>query len=340
MRSENRVTVEDVARRCGLSRATVSRVLNKAESVRPGTIARVERAVQELGYVPDYAARALSGGKRNMVAILLPDVTMPYYANLLESADEVAEERGYHLIIQTGEYQRSVLSLIEERRADGYIIRNSGEPEVDRTVVERLKRNSLPFVFIGKPTEDGGLSIGVDNVGGARQMAHHLIEHGYRRMLFIAGPEKKLDSRDRVYGFKMGLSEAGVDPDTITTVVGDFTREGGYRAAEAFFAGGSAEAVFAANDEMALGVLHYFYERGMRVPQDVAVAGFDDDYFAGFLCPPLTTVRQPMAEIGAVAVENIILMISGSPIRKSRILLPTQLMVRRSCGCGKGNTLA
>ncbi len=336
-RDNHRVTAQDVANYCGLSRATVSRVLNRDYNVKPTTIEKVKKAIAELGYVPDASARALSGGCRNMIAILLPDVTMPYYANLLESADEVAEEHNYHLLIQTREYKTAVLRLIDEQRADGYIIRNSGEPEVNRTIISKLTARDLPFIFIGKPMGEGVLSIGVDNVGGARQMAHHFVDHGFRDILFITGPPKKIDSNDRIYGFKLGLSERGVDPDSLKYIEGDFTREGGFRAVAEFFSRDRAEAVFAANDQMALGVVHYFYEQGVRVPQDVAVAGFDDDFFAEFLCPPLSTVRQPMAEIGAVAVENLILMLEGSGIRKHRILLPTRLIVRRSCGCGEKN---
>ncbi|HUV06216.1 MAG TPA: LacI family DNA-binding transcriptional regulator, partial [Spirochaetia bacterium] len=293
-----RVTVEEVANYCGVSRATVSRVLNSDSKVKPSTIEKVNKAVQELGYIPDFSARALAGGKKNMIAILLPDLTMPYYANLLESADQVAEERNYHLLIQTREYKRAVLRLIDEQRADGYIIRNSGDPTVDRQVIRNLNKNDLPFIFIGKSIDDQVLSIGIDNIGGAREMAHHFVEHGFRKILFITGPEKKIDSNDRIYGFKLGLSERGADPDSVTYIEGDFTRETAYRKTAEFFSSKSVEAVFAANDQMALGVLHYLYERGIKVPQEVAVVGFDDDFFAAFLCPSLTTVRQPMSEMG------------------------------------------
>ena len=198
--TDQRVTVEDVAAYCGFSRATVSRVLNREQSVRPATVKKVKEAIRELGYVPDASARALSGGRRNMIAVLLPDVTMPYYASLLESADKAAEERSYHLLIQTREYKRAVLQLIEEQRADGYIIRNSGTPEVDRAIVNKLSGCGLPFIFIGKAMGDGVLSIGVDNVGGARDLAHHFADHGFRDILFITGPPKKIDSNDRIYG--------------------------------------------------------------------------------------------------------------------------------------------
>lgn len=334
---KKRATIEDVAGYCDLSRATVSRVINKEGNVKPSTTARVDEAIKELGYVPNYLARGLTGGKKNIIAILLPDITIPYYANLLESADEVAENKSYHLLIQTREYKKSVLNLIEEQRADGFIIRNSGDPAVDGTIIKKLNKHNLPFVFIGKPLDlDSDIfSIGVDNVGGARKMAHHFVEHGFRKILFISGPEKKIDSGDRIYGFKIGLSEKGVDPESILNIQGDFTREGGYGAAEDFFSKNNAEAVFAANDQMALGLLHYFYENSINVPKDIAVAGFDDAFFAEFLCPSLTTVRQPMSEIGAVAVESIILRLEGSPVRKSRIILPTQLIARESCGCNQ-----
>ncbi|RKX73013.1 MAG: hypothetical protein DRP87_19675 [Spirochaetes bacterium] len=327
------LTIEDVATYCGLSRATVSRVLNREKTVRRETFIKVEKAIQELGYTPNVMARALSGGARNTVAILLPDVSIPYYANLLEGADEVAEEKNYHLFMKTGNYNKSVLNLLDQERVDGFIIRNSGDPEVDRSIINKINRYELPFVFIGKPMDENNLSISIDNVGGAREMAHHLADHGYKNILFITGPEKKIDSRDRIYGFKLGLQEKNYDPDAVIYIQGDFTRECGYKIARNFFSQKKVDAVFTGNDQTALGVLHYFYEAHIRVPQDIAVAGFDDAFFSEFLFPPLTTVRQPMYEIGAVAMENIIQRIEGGGVRKSRIILPTQLIVRESCGC-------
>ena len=330
-----KATIDDVARLCDLSRATVSRVLNREATVKPATRARVETAVETLGYSPSYLARGLSGGKKNVVAILVPDVTMPYYSNLIQSADEVAQERDYHLLIKTHDFKRAVLTLLREDRVDGFIIRNSGDPEVDESVVRKLKKQGVPFVLISKPGHDGIPSISVDNVGGARAMAHHFVEHGFKRILYVSGPDKKIDSRDRIYGFQLGLAEKRYDPNAMTTLVGNFTREGGYCAARDFFSRDSADAVFAANDQMALGVLHYLYEKKINVPRDVAVAGFDDSFFSEFICPPLTTVRQPISEIGALAMENIILQLENSSSRYTGILLPTRLVIRESCGCSK-----
>lgn len=331
----SRPTIDDVAEHCGLSRATVSRVLNKERTVKPSTRAQVEEAVDALGYSPSYMARGLSGGKKNVIAILVPDVTGNYYSSLLKSADRVAQEKDYHLLIKTHDFRRSVLTLLKEDRVDGFIIRNSGDPELDESIVRKLKKQGVPVVFISKPYHDGVPTISVDNVGGARSMAHHFVEHGFKSILYVSGPDKKVDSRDRMYGFRLGLTEKGYDPDSVTTVAGDFTREGGYRAAQEFFSKNTTDAVFVANDLMALGVLHHMYEKKINVPRDVAVAGFDDSFFSEFICPPLTTVRQPMSEIGALAMENIILQLEGSPSRNTGMILPTRLMIRESCGCSQ-----
>ena len=331
---DKKSTIDDVAARSGFSRATVSRVLNKVGNVKPATSAKVERVMQELGFSPNVLARALPGGKTRTLAVVLPDVMRQYYAYLLAGADDVAEERGYHLLIKTGNRTKALVDIIEERRVDGFIIRNAGEPAVDRSVLDRLERNGLPFVFIGKPAEDrGGPSILIDNVGGARAMAHHYAEHGFRRILFIAGPRHSIDSNDRIYGFRMGLSERDVDPAGLTLAEGDFSRERGFAAAAEHLTGGNFEAVFASSDDTALGVLTWCNGRGVRVPGDLAITGYDDALFAECLWPPLTTVSQPMYQIGAAAVHFILTRLDGSKALNHQLIHPTLLKIRRSCGC-------
>ncbi len=332
-RPTGRATIEDVARSTGFSRATVSRVINNDGNVKPATATSVRSAIGKLGYIPNAAASALSGGKMRAVAVLLPDISSPYYSDLLEGADRVAQDKGYHVILKTRQSARSVASLVESAMADGYIIRHSRDPEHDRALLGRLRRNGVPFIFIGTPEEKDARAIMVDNVGGAREMAHHFVDHSFKRILFIAGAPNNLDSNDRAYGFKLGLSEKGYDLASLSSAQGDFSRDCAYRIAEERLAHANVDAVFAANDHMALGVLHYLNERGIRVPQDIALAGFDDTFFAEYLGPPLTTVRQPMHEIGAVAMENMVMAIEGATISASRIILPTRLVIRQSCGC-------
>ncbi len=330
----SRVSIEDVAQASGVSRATVSRVLNGDARVRPATVRAVREAAQRLGYVAHSAASALSGGRSRTVAVLLPDILRPYYATLLQGANRVAQEKGYHLIFKAKDNSRSILDLIEAGLGDGFIIRHARDPEDDRPILNRLRRRQIPFIYVGRPAGDeAAAAIQVDNVGGARQMAHHFVEHGFRRVLFIGGPEEAIDSRDRAYGFRVGLSERGFDLAGLTELQGDYSRECGYRIAGRHLAGSRAEAVFAANDRMALGVLLYCHEHGIRVPEDLAIAGFDDAFFAEFLWPPLTTVRQPMHEIGVVAMENIVMAIEGTRLSSSQLILPTRLVPRRSCGC-------
>jgi LacI family transcriptional regulator, repressor for deo operon, udp, cdd, tsx, nupC, and nupG len=339
--SSERVTIDDIAKHTGYSRATISRVINQEGSVRPATAERVQAAITALGYVPNTMASALSGGRTRVVAVLLPDIGSPYYSDLLEGIDRVALERGYHIVLKTKQRPKEVLSLVESGLADGFIIRHSRDPEDDRALIGELKQRDIPFIFIGKPLEGSkSHSIMVDNVGGAREMAHHFADHAFRTVLFISGSRGNLDSRDREYGFRLGLSERGFDLSQLFVEEGDFSRECGYQRVEEFFAHRKVDAVFAANDRMALGVLFYCHEHELRVPDDVAVAGFDDVFFSEFLWPPLTTVMQPMHEIGTVAMENMIMSIEGSKISTTQIILPTRLVVRKSCGCGSGRPAA
>lgn len=332
--NNGRITIDDVAKRAGYSRATISRVINNDRRVRPSTMLRVKEVIEELGFVPNAVAAALSGGKTRTVGVLLPDISSPYYSNLLEGIDHVAIDRRYHIILKTKHSIKGVLELLETNKVDGLLIRHSRDPEDDATLVNRLRALGIPFIFIGKPIGDEHAdAIMVDNVGGAREMAHHFVEHGFRSILFISGKHENLDSRDRTYGFSLGLTESHFDMAQLQTVEGDFSRECGYDIAGELLSNRRFEAVFAANDRMALGVLLYCHEHGLRVPDDVAVAGFDDAFFSEYLWPPLTTVRQPMHEIGTVAMENMIMAIEGSRLSTSRIILPTRLVRRRSCGC-------
>ena len=335
--NQQHVTIEDVARKAGFSRATVSRVLNDERGVRRSTVEKVKAAVEALGYTPNAMASALSGGRTRVVAVLLPDISTTYYSNLLEGVDRVAQERGYHVVLKTRQNPRSPLDLVETGMVDGFIIRHSRLPEGDAALLSRLRRKGIPFLFIGRPPAgDEPPAIMVDNVGGAREMAHHFVAHGFRSILFISGEKGNLDSNDRAYGFRVGLSEKGFPLEGLRVAEGDFSRERGYQLAAELLPAGGVEAVFAANDLTALGVLQYCHEHGIRVPGDLAIAGFDDTVFAESLWPPLTTVRQPMRDIGGVAMERMIAAIEGTRADAARIILPTRLVCRKSCGCGAG----
>lgn len=334
---DERVTMDHVARLSGYSKATVSRVINKEHSVKPSTVAKVEEVIRALGYTPNSAASALSGGKSRTVAMLLPDVLTEYYASLLTGAEGVAEERNYNLLLKTRSNKRGLDALVHGRKVDAFIIRSNGLDAVAHDFLISLQRREIPFLFIGRPPLDiDSPAVLIDNVGGARKMAHHYVEHRFKSILFLAGLESNFDSNDRLYGFKMGLSEAEYHPEVLDVRYGNFTRESGYAKAKAALSDRSYDAVFAANDQIALGALQYCREAGLRVPEDMAITGFDDSYFSEFLSPSLTTVRQPMHDIGAVAMETIMKILELGGTREHQVILPTRLMVRQSCGCSSG----
>jgi len=329
-----KVTIDHVAAYCGFSKATVSRVINREGSVKPATEAKVREAIEKLGYTPNNAASALSGGKTKTIAVFLPDVKTEYYATLLTGLEEVAEKQFFNIIIKTQNNKKALLDLATNNRVDAFILRNNGLKPFDNDVLVTLRRRGIPVVFIGKPpAETDSHAILIDNVGGARLMAHHYAMHGFKRILFIAGPKDNLDSNDRLYGFKMGLSEMAAEVETLDVVHGDFLRESGYEAAKLALETKTYDAIFAASDHMALGAILYCRNRGFRVPDDIAVTGFDDTFFSEFLDPPLTTVHQPMQEIGSIAMETALRILEQRDPRSQKIILPTQLQIRQSCGC-------
>ena len=241
------VTIEDVANRCGVSRATVSRVINRGERVKPSTIRKVNEAIQELGYKPNANAVALSGGKTKTVGVLLPGTWRDYYNPLLNGMDQVAARKGYYLLLRSKNYLADAARIADEGRADGFIIRNMSDPAGHEKLFAALTKKGIPFILIGNALAEYP-SIKIDNIGGARRIAHHFADHEFRKILFIAGPESNIDSSDRFYGFKLGLSEKGIDPAGLLVTTGDYSTGSGYAALEREFHRTRPDAVFAAND--------------------------------------------------------------------------------------------
>ena len=324
--------LEDVAKDSGFSRATVSRVINEETRVKPETVRKIKESMEKLGYKPNLAARALSSGRKNAVAVLLPDVTALYYSNLLRGITDVAQDVFYHTIVKSIQKIDLAADLIDSNMVDGFIIRHSSYNEKIDRLIKKIEKSQIPVIFIGRPFNDSrSPSIIVDNVGGARKMGHYFAGNNYRKILFITGRADNIDSNDRKYGFRMGLSERGYNLENLVEAEGDFSKEKAYQIATRYLKNGEYDAVFAANDNSAMGVLHYLNENGIKVPEDVSVAGFDDAFFAEYLWPPLTTVRQPMYQIGQVAMNNMLRIIGRESSVPAEVILPTELIVRKSC---------
>lgn len=326
------VTMSDVAEYCGCSRATISRVLNNDKSVRPETYKLVHEAIEKLDYHPNSMARALSGGKTNTVAVVVPDgwKYQPYYINLLDAIEDVADSKGYHLILKRRKYIDSVLDLVSQKMIDGVIIRNMEDFDKEKNLFSKMDRVGIPFVLIGQPYKQYPF-IKVDNVGGGRVLASYFISQKFKRILIITGPSKHIDTKDRTAGFKMGLSEYGFNIDNLIIREGDFSKDSGYKIAESYLKSDRVDAVFAHNDRTALGVILYCRKTGIKIPDDLCIAGYDNNFFAEFLDPSLTTLKVPMREIGTLAMESLSQMIDNKNRPNAKIILPPELIIRESC---------
>jgi len=325
-------TIEDVAKACGLSRATVSRVINGEPNVKPLTIEKVKKAIAELGYHPNIHAQALSGGGAKTVGIMLPRIWRSYYSSLLSSIEEVAAQEGYYALIMAKDYLKNAERIFDEGRVDGFIFRNMDHVEEHERLFLRLRKRNVPFVLIGNPLRDYP-AITIDNVGGGRAVAKHFAMHGFRKIVYLGGPSDNVDSNDRYFGFRIGFEESGMNPEGILRINGDYSTKSGYNAISEIMLTQKPDAIFAANDRMALGAILYLHKNGVCVPQDIAIAGFDDSYFAKYITPALTTVRQPFREMGTAAMKQLCSMLKGSSANPGKIILPAKFIVRASCSC-------
>lgn len=326
------VTIEDVARLCGLSRATVSRVINGESNVKPATVEKVKQAISELGYHPNIHAQALSRGGVRTIGILLPKTWRSYYSLLLSGIEEVAAKEGYYALVMTRDYLNNSERIFDEGRVDGFIFRNMDHVKEHEKLLARLQKKNIPFVLIGNPLRDYP-AITIDNVGGGRAIAQHFAEHGFKKVIFLSGPKDNIDSNDRYFGFRIGFEERNMDPGGILPLQGDYSTKSGFKAVSEVVLQYKPDAIFAANDRMALGAILCLHKNGLRVPEDIAVVGFDDSYFAKYVTPALTTVRQPFREMGKAAMKELCSMLGGSQTKSGKIILPVKFVVRASCGC-------
>jgi LacI family transcriptional regulator len=332
-RAGDRVTIYQVASRAGVSIATVSRALRDSELVTPTTRERVRAVIEELNYTPSRAGRALAEGQHAANGIVFPHLVGPYYAEMVLGYEEVAAELGRSVLI-LATYGRpdaasQVLSLAG--RVDGMAIMGRTVPD---SVVTRIASSGLPVVLLARPPVAGIDVVSTENEAAARELAAHLAGHGCTRISFLGDPDASPDVAGRYAGLVDGLRAAGLPGPTL--VPGAFDIEAGRAAAAELLAGRvRPRAIVCANDELALGVLTAAEEAGLRVPDDLAVTGWDDVMAARFA--RLTTVRQPMRELGATAAYWLHDRITERTSARSaapprREVLATQLVVRNSCG--------
>ena len=337
-------TLDDVARIAGVSRSTVSRVINDHPSVSEKARCAVEEAIAKCGYRPHAVARSLATNTTNIVGIVVPEsvtklFTDPYFPLMLRGATEACNQNGYHLILSlfTGTVASGVMHdrIARSGYIEGVVLANAS---LDEELIPSLFDEGIPFVNIGRHPNDLVNYVDVDNTGGARMATEHLIRLGHSRIATIAGPSDMTPSQDRLNGFLDVMSAHRLPVSEGLVAEGDFTEAGG-RAAMMQLLAESPTAVFAASDTMAICAIKALRAADLRVPEDVAIVGFDDIPSSLTIDPELTTVRQPIEQIGRMAVETLFSVIrssrqTGYPSSAQRLVLPTELVIRKSCGHG------
>ncbi|QSO47251.1 LacI family DNA-binding transcriptional regulator [Alicyclobacillus mengziensis] len=323
-------TMKDVAKAANVALSTVSLALRNDPKVKESTRRRVLEAAHKLQYRPNGIARDLKTRKTDTICILLHDLGGPFYSELIRGVQDVATSSGYNTIASgsLGGRNGSAVKLLSERRVDGVIVL---APDVDDEVIVQSAGADLPVVVLDRElTDEFVYSVRVDNEQGGYQVTRHLLEVGNRRVVFVSGPADSLDAEHRYRGYVKAMNEFSAPVSKRFDYNGQFTEQGGYTVGKVMSALPELpDAVFASNDEMALGILRAFEEKGIRVPDDVALAGFDNIRIAEYVRPSLTTVQQPMYEMGAVAAQLLFQALSGSKTLGS-VRLATNLVVRQS----------
>lgn len=327
-------TLEMVAARAGVSRATVSRVVNGSPKVSPDVVATVQAAIADLNYVPNRAARSLASRRTQSIALIVPESAAkvfddPFFASIVQGIAMTIASTDYTLTmlieseVDPGKTRRYLLG----GNVDGALVvsHHTGDHSYAQL------SGSLPLVFGGRqldPDEASGYTVDVDNEHGAELGTRHLVERGATRIATIAGPQDMPPGVDRLHGWRTALEAAGLASDLVEP--GEFTAASGAAAMRRLLERDPAiDGLFAANDQMAMGALSVLAEAGRRVPDDVAVVGFDDDRYAATTTPALTTVRQPSSKMGAEMATKLVQLIEGKPVEAATVL-PTELVVRAS----------
>lgn len=326
-----KVTITAIAREAGVSVPTVSRVVNGRSDVAPDTRARVEDLLRQYGY----RRRTVAPGDRAaLLDLVFNDLDSPWAVEIIRGVEEVAHASGVGTVVSAihdrAGAARQWMKNLRARASDGVILVTSA---LEPVLHKELHRLGVPLVVIdpaGSPALDAP-TIGATNWAGGMAATGHLLELGHRRIGFIAGPPRLLCSRARLDGYRSALEDAGVPVNDELIVPGDFYHESGFTGCETLMAlPEPPTAVFAASDQMALGAIEALRRKGLRVPQDVSVVGFDDLPEMRWSAPPLTTVRQPLAEMGKMAARTVLRQAQGGDIDAPRLELATELVVRAS----------
>lgn len=327
------VTISDVAKLANVSTATVSRVLSNSGNVKKETTEKVLEAIQKLNYQPNVLARQLRKLETKTILVVVPDITNTFFSKILRGIERVAIENDYEVLLgDTGndvERERGYLDILRQKKADGMILLTA---RLESHLLEEMA-GEFPVVLACEYLEGSTIpTVSIDNISSARKATEYLINLGHRRIGFISGPLNVILGRDRLKGFRQAMEQHNIPIESFLVQEGDFSFESGYNMMMKFLAlDQPPTAVFAANDEMAIGAIKAIKSKGLHVPDDISVVGFDDIKFASIYEPALTTISQPMFEIGKKAMELLIKLINKDQLERNQYILEDQLVIRETC---------
>jgi LacI family transcriptional regulator len=341
-RNPERMDIHTVARLANVSTATVSRTINHVPTVNDKMAKRVWEAIKELDYLPNTQARALVSGRSRLLGLIVSEITNPFFPELIQGFEDVAVEQGYEILIGSTNYDpermKRCIRRMVERKAEGVAVMTFG---IEEPLLDQLADRKVPLVFVDVGPDRPGISLlRVDYHHGIRQGVQHLAALGHSEIAFVTGPLRLHSAHSRLTAFHRAMQECGIAVDPSRIVEGDHTMEGGMNAAEKLLTGDKLPtAIMCSNDVTAIGVLHEAYRKGLRVPDDLSVIGFDNIHITQMTIPPLTTIQMSCYELARAAVMALKAHVEGAPEAKRDHLIETQLVVRESTGVPRGSMI-
>lgn len=330
------MNIREIAKRAKVSVATVSRTINRVDSVDPLLAKRVWRVVDELNYYPNTQARALVSGRSRMFGLIISEITNPFFPEIIQAFEDMAVQHGYEILLAStvNDPKRTEISVrrMIERQVDGVAVMTFGMEEAVLVDDPKFRNTPLVFVDVGPPAP-GVSNIKIDYLHGIRQAVQHIAALRHRRIAFISGPLQLKSASARLEAFRTSMREIGLEPEPGPIVEGDHTIEGGMKAMATLLASSHPPtAVMCSNDMTALGVMHECDEQGIEIPKTLSVVGYDDIRLARFMLPPLTTVRMSQAELARIAFTALLAEVRReSPTENgTEYRLETELVLRES----------
>lgn len=339
-KSPGRVTAEKLAHILGVSAMTVSRALNGRPNVEEKTRRRVVEAARKYGYTPDHIARSLTLRRTETIGVVVPEISHSFFPEVIRGIEDAAYAAGYHLILthsaEDENRELDAISTLESKRVDGLLI-STAQTVTDKSPYLEAMRLGIPIVFFDRVVEGiGATCVSIDDEDCCARVTEHLVGHGYKAIAHLSGPSNVSIGRGRLKGYRKALTRNNIKYRPELVVQSGFHESGGYTAMERLLelpARQRPDAVVAVNDPSAFGAMKAIQDHRLRIPQDIAIVGMSDDVRAELVFSPLTTIRQPAYKIGEAAAAALISEIEGREKHGRKILVETELAVRKSCGC-------